>query len=271
LEDGYLIRTVHELLGQPHALNPLALVRPRLVYARLFRAAADTLLEFARDPRHLGAEPGLLAVLHTWGQNLSLHIHLHCVVTAGGIDPTQRRWIRGNGGYLFPVRALSRVFRGKYLDGLHSAVADDAALATKLDWPKLRELLRLAATDLLQRFLLHVLPRGFQRVRHYGLLANRHKAVKLAACRRYFGTATTRNTDARHTTLRTAAFLTRAVSSEQLRAPGFSRLHASLYRLTGVQSPGWLDEPDGLSSTGFIRNAQRAPHKPSSLGRLKRR
>ena len=236
---------VHVVFTLPHELNALALRRPRLVYATLFRAAADTLLEFARDPRHLGADPGVIAVLHTWGQNLSLHIHLHCIVTAGGLDPTRRRWIRRPGGYLFPVRALSRVFRGKFLDALHHASRHDPALAPCLahdlrehDWvvyakkpfggPRhvldylarythrvaltddrllglhdgivrlrwrdyahggKRKVLRLHAVDLLGRFILHVLPRGFQRVRHYGLLGNRHKAGKLTACRSYFGSA----------------------------------------------------------------------------------
>lgn len=235
---------VHVVFTLPHVLNPVALARPRMVYGLLFRAAADTLREFARDPRHLGAEPGILAVLHTWGQNLSLHIHLHCIVTAGGLDPTHRRWIRRSGGYLFPVRALSRVFRGKYLDGLRRALNEHPEIDSqvpyrdlwKQDWVvyakkpfagprkvleylarythrvaltnnrllnlrngivRLRwrdyahggrkKTLRLSATALLGRFVLHVLPRGFCRVRHYGLLGNRHKAIKLAACRRYFG------------------------------------------------------------------------------------
>jgi hypothetical protein len=117
---------VHVVFTLPHGLNALVLRRPRLVYGTLFRAATDTLLEFARDPCHLGAEPGILAVLHTWGQNLSLHIHLHCIVTAGGLDPTRRRWIHRPGGYLFPVRALSRVFRGKVLHALRPALAADA-------------------------------------------------------------------------------------------------------------------------------------------------
>jgi len=236
---------VHVVFTLPHELNVVALRRPRMVYGLLFRAAADTLLEFARDPRHLGAEPGILAVLHTWGQNLSLHIHLHCIVTAGGLDPTHRRWIRRPGGYLFPVRALSRVFRGKYLDGLRRALNDHPELESRVSYRDLwrqdwvvyakkpfagprkvleylarythrvaltndrllghrngivclrwrdyahggkKKTLRLAATELLGRFILHVLPRGFCRVRHYGLLGNRHKASKLVACRRYFGT-----------------------------------------------------------------------------------
>jgi hypothetical protein len=244
---------VHVVFTLPHALNPVALLRPRLVYGLLFRCAADTLLEFGRDPRHLGAEPGILAVLHTWGQNLSLHIHLHCIVTAGGLDPTRRRWIRRAGGYLFPVRALSRLFRGKYLDGLRRALNDEPELASKVPFPDLwhqdwvlyakkpfagprrvleylarythrvaltndrlldlcdgvvrlrwrdyahrgkKKILHLTATDLLRRFLLHVLPRGFHRVRQYGLLGNRHKAVKLAACRGYFGTLPPNNPSA---------------------------------------------------------------------------
>jgi hypothetical protein len=233
---------VHVVFTLPHALNALALRRPRRVYDLLFQTASATLLEFARDPRHLGAEPGILAILHTWGQNLSLHVHLHCIVTAGGLDPTRRRWLRRPGGFLFPVRALSRVFRGKYL----AALRDDPSLAAGLpfeplyrqDWvvyakkpfggPRQvldylarythrvaltnnrllalrdgtvhlrwrdyahggrKKVLRLDPTDLLARFVRHVLPRGLCRVRHYGLLANRHKSAKLAACRRYFGTS----------------------------------------------------------------------------------
>jgi hypothetical protein len=238
------VEYMHAVFTLPHALNSLALRRPRLVYGLLFHAAAGTLLEFARDPRHLGAEPGILAVLHTWGQNLSLHIHLHCIVTAGGLDPTRQRWIRPRGGWLFPVRALSRVFRGKLLDGLRQTLREDPESASIVAFQQLRrhdwvvyakkpfggprqvldylarytqrvaltndrllglhhgvvhlrwrdyahggkkKVLRLQATELLSRFLLHVLPRGFHRVRPYGLLGNRHKSAKLAACRGYFG------------------------------------------------------------------------------------
>jgi len=238
------VNYVHVVFTLPHLLNPLAVRRPRLVYGLLFKAAAETLHEFARDPRHLGAEPGIVAVLHTWGQNLSLHIHLHCIVTVGGLDPTHRRWIRRPGAFLFPVHALSEVFRGKYLDALHHALRDDSVVATLVPFRGLwqprwvvyakkpfagprqvldylarythrvaltnnrllglrdgvvrvrwrdyahggrKKILALQATDLLGRFVLHVLPRGFRRVRHYGLLGNRHKTAKLAASRRYFG------------------------------------------------------------------------------------
>lgn len=243
---------VHVIFTLPHALNPVALRHPRTVYRVLFRSAADTLLELARDPRHLGAEPGIIAVLHTWGQNLALHVHLHCIVTAGGLDPTRRRWIRRPGGYLFPVHVLSRVFRGKFIDELHCAPGLTAHVPTRelrqQDWVvyakkpfagprqvldylarythrvavtndrllglcdgivRLRwrdyahggkkKVLRLDAVAFLERFLLHVLPQGFHRVRHYGLLGNRHKAVKIVACRRYFGATTAPQPVGEHT------------------------------------------------------------------------
>jgi hypothetical protein len=267
---------VHVVFTLPHALNPVAQARPRVVYAQLFRAAADTLFEFARDPRYLGAEPGVLAVLHTWGQNLSLHIHLHCIVTAGGLDPTHRRWVRRSGGYLFPVRALSRVFRGKYLDGLRRALKGDPELASQIPYQDLwrqnwvvyakkpfagprrvleylarythrvaltnnrllglrdgfvrlrwrdytrggkKKILRMPAANLLGRFLLHVLPRGFCRVRHYGLLGNRHKADKLAACRRYFGTTAPRTQPLEHTGVGSTTAILRRFGIELDRCP----------------------------------------------------
>jgi len=235
---------VHVVFTLPDRLHPLALRRPRALYDLLLRSAVETLLAFARDPQHLGAEPGIVAVLHTWGQQLTLHPHVHCIVTAGGLDPTHRRWIKTPPGFLFPVRALSPVFRGKVLDRLsRAALLDDAfdlrglrPALTEHDWVvyakkpfagphtlvqylarythrvsltndrllgrdgdriRLRwrdyahgskkRVLTIHGATLLRRFLLHVLPHGFHHVRHAGLLANRHKAHKLLACRRYFG------------------------------------------------------------------------------------
>ena len=111
----------HVVFTLPTALGPLALQNPRVLYGLLFHAAAETLLEVAANPKHLGARIGFLSVLHTWGQNLLHHPHLHCVVPSGGISPDGTQWIRGRTDYLLPVRVLSRVFRGKFIAGLKRA------------------------------------------------------------------------------------------------------------------------------------------------------
>jgi len=105
----------HLVFTLPQLLAPLALQNKRVVYGILFRAASETLLEVAADPKHLGAEIGLLAVLHTWGQNLQHHPHLHCVVPGGGLSPDHTEWISTRCRFLLPVKVLSRVFRGKFL------------------------------------------------------------------------------------------------------------------------------------------------------------
>lgn len=234
------IEYAHVVFTLPHSLNALAMSRPALVYNLLFKAASQTLLTFARDPDRLGAEPAVVAMLHTWGQNLGLHIHLHCIVSVGGLDAAGRVWRRGRAGYLFPVRAMSQVFRGKYLQALREGAPQSAAELgpelRKTDWvvysrvsfpgPRAvvdylaryayrvaltndrllgiedrkvrirwrdyahggkRKVLTLDVACFLRRFLQHVLPNGFKRVRHYGLLAPRHKATKLDSSRQYFG------------------------------------------------------------------------------------
>jgi hypothetical protein len=242
----------HLVFTLPAALGPLALQNPRVIYGLLLRAVSQTLLEVAADPRHLGAEIGFLAVLHTWGQNLLHHPHVHCVIPAGGIAPDGSRWIGCRPGFFLPVRVLSRVFRGKFVAGLKRAFArgeltfhgDLAALAdpahferlldqvVRRDWvvfakrpfggPRqvlkylarythrvaisnkrlvsLREgrvtfrwkdyardgrqrLMTLAATEFIRRFLLHVLPKGFMKIRHYGFMANRARTIKRDLCR----------------------------------------------------------------------------------------
>ncbi len=108
----------HVVFTVPHELNVLALENPRLFYDLLFAASAQTLLEIAADPKHLGAEIGLISILHTWGQNLLLHPHIHCAIPAGGLSPHHRRWIRPRYPFFLSVKVLSRVFRGKFLAGL---------------------------------------------------------------------------------------------------------------------------------------------------------
>jgi ribosomal protein L37AE/L43A len=250
----------HVVFSLPGALGPVARCNPRAVYGLLMRAAAATLLEVAADPKHLGAEVGVLAVLHTWGQSLALHPHVHCVVTGGGLAPDGSRWVAGSDDFFLPVRVLSRVFRGKFLAGLRTAFKRGrlrfpkrlAALArpqrfdrliaeaVRTEWvvfaqppfggaaTVLKYLARythraaisnrrlvslvdgqvtfrwkdyahggrhstmtLEAVEFVRRFLMHVLPTGFVRVRHYGLLANRCRREKLAQCRELLGMAVT--------------------------------------------------------------------------------
>jgi len=249
----------HVVFTLPHGLNPLLRINPRLLYNLLFHSAAATLREFAL--RHLGVQLAVTMVLHTWGQTLTEHAHVHCVVSAGGLSRNGQHWRcvprkRGRRPFLFPVRALSRVFRGKYLDGLKRLrqrgelqfVGQSARLAEPVPWEQLLAELRstdwavyakrpfagpervlkylsrythriaisnhrllfvgdgvvrfrykdysnnepnkemtLRACEFLRRFLLHVLPRGFMRIRHYGLLANRHRQCKLERCRALLG------------------------------------------------------------------------------------
>lgn len=239
----------HLVFTLPHALHVLALSHARVIYDLLFTAAAQTLADFGRNPRWLGGQIGVTLVLHTWAQDLSRHIHVHGVVTGGALSD-DGLWIHGRRGFLFPVQALSKVFRGKYLDAL-TQQRDDGALAgcawtadaaawadflrrlRRHDWvvyakrpfagPQQvleylgrythrvaitharivsidneiafrcrdrtvhgryrRKIVRLPGADFLHRFLLHVLPQGFKRIRHYGLTASRCKKERLAACR----------------------------------------------------------------------------------------
>ena len=240
----------HLVFTLPDALNPIALSNRRVVYDLLLRCAAETILEVAADPDHLGAQTGVLAVLHTWGQNLQFHPHVHCVVPGGGLSSDGARWVGSRPNFFLPVRVLSRVFRGKFLAGLRAALAQgelhfaaDAferavSAAVRIDWvvyakppfggPEAvlkylarythraaisnsrlldfadgevrirykdyahgnrKRVLTLSAMEFVRRLMLHVLPTGFQRIRHYGILANRHRRVKLALCRQLLSSA----------------------------------------------------------------------------------
>lgn len=242
----------HVVFSVPHELNVLALDNSRLFYDLLFTASAQTLREVAADPQHLGAEIGVISILHTWGQNLLLHPHIHCAIPAGGLAPDHTRWIRPRYPFFLPVKVLSRVFRGKFLAGLKclyrskklqcfgpsAALADPRQFAQLIrrlhrqDWvvyakpafggplQVLRYLGRythrvaisnhrllafdgervtfrwkdythdgkwkqmtLTASEFLRRFFLHVLPKAFVRIRHFGFLANCFRARRLSLCR----------------------------------------------------------------------------------------
>ena len=127
----------HVVFTLPHELNNAIFRNPRQLLGLLFKAASKTLLEFAENPAHLGAQPGITMVLHTWGQQLKPHYHVHCIVTGGGLNQTRDQWIPSpKKDYLFPFKALAKVFRGKYLSGMDEIKADlDLdGISTERDW-----------------------------------------------------------------------------------------------------------------------------------------
>ena len=243
----------HVVFTIPHKLSWLALQNKKVVYDLLFRTSAATLLEVAADAKHLGAQIGFLSVLHTWGQNLLHHPHVHCVIPVGGLSLDGKHWVRLRYAFFLPVKVLSRVFRGKFIAGLKRVfrdgelsfpgsirhLADEKAFHSFLrslfrhDWvvyakrpfggPEhvLHYLARythrvaisnhrlvnvadgkvtfrwkdyargsrqrtmvVGGEEFLRRFLLHVLPRGFVRIRFFGFLANRRRTQLLPLCQR---------------------------------------------------------------------------------------
>ena len=247
------VNYVHVVFTLPHQLSPLALQNKQVLYDLLFRASAETLLEVAVDPRHLGAEIGFLSVLHTWGQNLLHHPHIHCLIPSGGLSPDHTQWIHPRYPFFLPVGVLSRVFRGKFVAALQRrfqqrqlkfsgvlqplqnekvfrsflrplfrqdwvvyakppfggphhvlgylarythrvAITNHRLLAFEHDQVTFRwkdyahgnknRKMTLSAQEFLRRFLLHVLPRGFVRIRSFGFLANRRRATLLPCCHR---------------------------------------------------------------------------------------
>jgi hypothetical protein len=246
----------HVVFTLPHELSALLLQNKGLLYDLLYRTSAATMLELARDPKHLGADIGFLGVLHTWGQNLEHHPHVHYIVPAGGLALDGSRWIDSSRHFFLPVHALSRVFRGKFVAGLNQLFAQSELqfhgsqqyLTASGCFPNfLRQLFRqdwvvyakppfggaehvlnylarythrvaisnhrlvtfengsvsfrwrdyahggkkkvmtVSAHEFLRRFLLHVLPRGLVRIRHFGLFANRRRSAALERCRVLLG------------------------------------------------------------------------------------
>ena len=247
----------HVVFTLPEPIAALAYQNKKLLYDMLFHASAQTLRTIAADPEHLGAEIGFLSILHTWGQNLLHHPHVHCVVPGGGISPDGSRWIGCRPGFFLPVRVLSRLFRRLFLEALQKSfeagalqffsdlepLRDEAAFAAYLaaaantEWvvyakapfggpaqvlrylgrythrvaisnnrllgledgrvrflwkdykhEGAKRVMDLAAEEFIRRFLLHVLPEGFQHLRSYGFLANRYRETKIALCRKLLGT-----------------------------------------------------------------------------------
>ena len=256
---------VHVVFTLPRRLAPLALQNKKLIYTLLFRTCAETLLEVARDPRHLGAEIGFFGVLHSWNQKLEHHPHVHCVVPAGGLSPDHRHWIPSRDRFFLPVKVLRRVFRGKFVAALKLAfakgqlafygdlklLAEAKAFSSFLrplfrqDWVvyckppfggpqhvlrylgrythrvaisnhrlvsleghqvtfrwrdsahgNRQRLMTLSVEEFLRRFLLHVLPSGFVRIRHFGFLAHRNRGALLPLCFQLFAARSSARTEA---------------------------------------------------------------------------
>jgi hypothetical protein len=246
----------HIVFTLPHELSALILQNKRLLYDLLFRTSAASLLELARDPEHLGADIGFLGVLHTWGQNLQHHPHIHYIVPAGGLAPDGSGWIDSSPRFFLPIEALSKIFRGKFRAGLrelfqqdrlqfHNSIEYLAAPSCfgnflwqlrRKDWvvyakPPFggaeqvlnylarythrvaisnhrlvafendrvsflwrdyahggkKKVMTVSSDEFLRRFLIHVLPKGLVRIRHFGLLANRRRSAMLTRCRALLG------------------------------------------------------------------------------------
>jgi hypothetical protein len=242
----------HVVFTLPEEIAAIAYQNKEVVYGFLFQATSETLRTIAADPKHLGAEIGFFAVLHSWGQNLLFHPHLHCVVPGGGLSPDGDRWISCRPGFFLPVRVLSRLFRRLFLEFLEKAFDNGQlhffsslhelqdrrtflrylAPLQKAEWvvyakrpfagpqqvldyvgrythrvaisnnrlldiedarvrfrykdyrhDSQQKIMTVSADEFIRRFLLHVLPNGFQRIRYYGFLGNRYRRQKLARCR----------------------------------------------------------------------------------------
>lgn len=246
----------HNVFTLPHDLNPVILFNKRMMLKILFKSVSETLLEFGRNPENgLGGKTGFITILHTWDQMLKSHIHLHCLVPGGVLGVNKDKWMSCKNNYLFPVEALSKVFRGKFMDYFTKAYKESKLifpgsikslgtpsgfkhLANQLwakDWvvyikepirrPEMvleylgrythrvaisnhriislengkvtftfknrktgkSEATTIEAVEFIRRFLLHTLPKGFFRIRHYGFLANRCKKENIRKCRSLLG------------------------------------------------------------------------------------
>jgi Putative transposase/Transposase zinc-binding domain len=242
---------VHVVFTLPPQLASLALQNKKVIYTLLLRTSAETLLEVARNPSHLGAEIGFFSVLHTWNQKLQIHPHVHCVIPSGGLSPDHTRWIRSHPRFFLPIHVLRRVFRGKFVDKLKLAFQQGqlhlSGNLAPLAQPKIfaswlrplfrkhwivyskppfggpeyvlhylgrythrvaisnhrlvsfddgqvtfrwrdsahnneQKLMALSLDEFLRRFLLHLLPKGFVRIRHFGFLATRQRVQLLPLC-----------------------------------------------------------------------------------------
>jgi len=249
----------HVVFTVPDTLNPLILRNQKEIYGILFKSISETLLELGKDPKYLGADIGFIGILHTWGQNLMDHPHIHCIVPGGGLSFDSNRWISSREQFLIPIKVVSRLFRGKFLYNLKDAYCKDKLIFCgkiqdiseeenfnelvdslyKQEWVvyskppfkspgyvleylgrythrvaisnnrvtdisggkvtyKYRDykdgnknkLMTVGAHEFIRRFLLHILPDNFVKIRHYGILSNRNRSTKLKRCKELLGIST---------------------------------------------------------------------------------
>jgi len=259
-EDLLPVQYFHVVFTIPSELNLLVIMNQRVMYTILFRSVSETLMELSDNPKHLGARTGFIGILHTWGQNLMDHPHIHCVVPGGGLSPDKAHWVSCRKGFFIPVRVMSSLFRGKFLDYLKDSFASGELIfpggISHLRDPKTFEVFRgqfyykkwvvyckppfdgaegvlkylgrythriaisnnrilkikdgnvsfcwrdysdgdkqktmtLKADEFIRRFLLHVLPHRYVRIRHFGLLANRSRKDNIALCHKLIGSCKT--------------------------------------------------------------------------------
>lgn len=243
----------HVVFTLPSELNSLILTNPRQLYSLLFQAASETILTLSKDPKFLGAQAGFTTILHTWGSNLQFHPHLHCIVAGGGLSIDQKSFIRSKDNFFLPVRAMKKIFRGKFLERLkqlfcnqkikipkelknpkqwyslldqlyksdwivyckkpfknsahvlrylgrytHRVAISDSRIISynpesgliRFKWKDYRnkgiwKVMELSDQEFVRRFLLHVLPDGLIKIRHYGFLANNGRERRLDICREF--------------------------------------------------------------------------------------
>jgi len=255
-QSQYLINTnyFHAVLTLPDALNQVVFQNQEEVYSIFFNAVSETILELCHNHKFLGATPGITAILHTWGQNMLYHPHIHCIITGGGLSNSDK-WVESSKKFFLPVKVMSKLFKGKFLDKLRKlelffsgdiealnfktnfssfisslynlvwvvyckppfggpekvidylgrythrvAISNNRIVSMEdgfisFEWRDYRDsnhvkLMKVSADEFLRRFFLHVLPHGFTKIRHYGILASRNKKVRIALCRKLTNTIT---------------------------------------------------------------------------------
>jgi len=262
------IEYFHVVFTLPSELNPLVSMNRKVLYDLLFRSVSETIEDLVNDPKHLGAKAGVIGILHTWGQNLMDHPHIHCVVTGGGLSPEGNRWVSCRKRFFIPVRVMSALFRGKFLaylketfnagevifpggighlkephvfesfrkqfyykkwvvyckppfDGAKGvlqylgrythriAISNNRILTAEDDTVTFRwrdysddnkqKTMTLKADEFIRRYLLHVLPNRYVRIRHFGLLANRSRKDNLTLCRELLGMCKTTEKEKKET------------------------------------------------------------------------